>query len=62
MGYLKVEPGLDRMFVVALLFVVYASIRYAVFDRLCLRMLRWTPGTGRHVLVGRRCGEPRAIT
>jgi sulfonate transport system permease protein len=43
---------LDRMFVVALLFVIYASISYALFDRLCLRLLRWTPRAGRDVIVG----------
>ena len=40
------------MFVVGLLFVVYASISYALFDRLCLRLLRWTPRAGRDVIVG----------
>jgi sulfonate transport system permease protein len=43
---------LDRMFVIALLFVLYASISYALFDRLCLRLLRWTPRAGRDVIVG----------
>jgi sulfonate transport system permease protein len=43
---------LDRMFIVALLFVIYASISYALFDRLCLRLLRWTPRAGRDVIVG----------
>jgi sulfonate transport system permease protein len=43
---------LDRMFVIALLFVIYASISYAIFDRLCLRLLRWTPRAGRDVVVG----------
>ena len=43
---------LDRMFVIALLFVIYASISYALFDRLCLRLLRWTPRAGRDVIVG----------
>jgi sulfonate transport system permease protein len=43
---------LDRMFVIALLFVIYASISYALFDRLCLRLLRWTPRAGREVIVG----------
>ena len=40
---------LDRMFVIALLFVIYASISYALFDRLCLRLLQWTPRAGREV-------------
>jgi sulfonate transport system permease protein len=43
---------LDRMFVVALLFVVYASISYAIFDRLSLRLLEWTPRAGRNIVVG----------
>ena len=43
---------LDRMFVIALLFVIYASISYALFDRLCLRLLQWTPRAGRDVIVG----------
>jgi sulfonate transport system permease protein len=43
---------LDRMFVIALLFVIYASISYALFDRLCLRLLQWTPRAGRGVVVG----------
>ncbi len=43
---------LDRMFVIALLFVTYASISYALFDRLCLRLLQWTPRAGRDVIVG----------
>jgi hypothetical protein len=40
------------MFVVALLFVVYASISYAIFDRLSLRLLEWTPRAGRNIVVG----------
>ena len=43
---------LDRMFVIALLFVIYASISYLLFDRLCLRLLQWTPRAGRDVIVG----------
>jgi sulfonate transport system permease protein len=43
---------LDRMFVVALLFVVYASISYAIFNRLCMRLLEWTPRAGRGIVVG----------
>jgi hypothetical protein len=34
---------LDRMFFVALLFILYASISYAIFNNLSLRLLRWAP-------------------
>ena len=43
---------LDRMFLVALLFVLYASITYAAFNRLSLALLRWAPRAGREVVVG----------
>ena len=43
---------LDRMFVVALLFVLYASVSYAIFDRLSLRLLHWMPSAGREIIVG----------
>jgi sulfonate transport system permease protein len=43
---------LDRMFVIGLVFVLYASVSYALFDRLCLRMLRWMPRAGRDLVVG----------
>ena len=43
---------LDRMFVVALLFVIYASISYAIFNRVCMRLLDWTPRAGRGIVVG----------
>jgi sulfonate transport system permease protein len=43
---------LDRMFVVALLFVIYASISYAIFNRICMRLLDWTPRAGRGIVVG----------
>jgi sulfonate transport system permease protein len=44
---------LDRMFFVALLFVLYASVSYAIFDHLSLRLLRWAPRAGRdEVVVG----------
>jgi sulfonate transport system permease protein len=43
---------LDRMFVVALLFVIYASISYAIFNRVCMRLLAWTPRAGRGIVVG----------
>lgn len=38
---------LDRMFFVALLIVIYTSISFAVFDRLTLALLQWTPRQGR---------------
>jgi hypothetical protein len=31
------------MFLVALIFVVYASLSYALFDRISRRMTRWVP-------------------
>jgi sulfonate transport system permease protein len=40
---------LDRMFFVALLFVLYASVSYAIFDRLSRRWLDWTARSGRAV-------------
>ena len=43
---------LDRMFVVALIFVFYASVSYAIFDRLAARLLRWTPRAGRVIAHG----------
>jgi ABC-type nitrate/sulfonate/bicarbonate transport system permease component len=43
---------LDRMFFVALLFIAYASVTYAAFNALSLRMLRWAPRSGREVVVG----------
>jgi sulfonate transport system permease protein len=43
---------LDRMFVVALLFVLYASVSYAVFDRLSLKLLQWMPRPSREIVVG----------
>jgi sulfonate transport system permease protein len=43
---------LDRMFVVALLFVLYASVSYAVFDRLSLKLLEWMPRPGREIVLG----------
>ncbi len=41
--YAQAYGFVDRMFFVALLFVLYASITYAVFDRISLRLLRWAP-------------------
>jgi sulfonate transport system permease protein len=43
---------LDRMFFVALLFILYASISYAIFNNVSLRLLRWAPQAGGDVLVG----------
>ncbi|MFO1349340.1 MAG: ABC transporter permease subunit [Gammaproteobacteria bacterium] len=43
---------LDRMFVVALIFVLYASISYALFDRLSARLLQWMPRAGRIIAHG----------
>lgn len=43
---------LDRMFLVALLFVLYASITYVAFNALSLRMLRWAPRSRSEVVVG----------
>jgi sulfonate transport system permease protein len=38
---------LDRMFLVALLFILYASVSYAIFDGLSRRLLRWMPRAAR---------------
>jgi sulfonate transport system permease protein len=43
---------LDRTFLVALIFVLYASISYWLFARLSARMLQWTPRAGRATAVG----------
>jgi sulfonate transport system permease protein len=43
---------LDRMFVVALVFVLYASVSYAIFNHIALRMLAWMPRAGADVVVG----------
>ena len=50
--YFEQFAYLDRMFVVALLFVIYASISYAIFNRVCMRLLEWTPRAGRSIVVG----------
>jgi sulfonate transport system permease protein len=42
---------LDRMFFVALLFVLYASVSYALFNALALRLLRWAPRAARETIV-----------
>jgi sulfonate transport system permease protein len=33
----------DRMFLVALLFVLYASLSYALFDKLSRKLTDWAP-------------------
>ena len=43
---------LDRMFVVALLFIVYASVSFALFSRLSDKLLEWTPRSGRTSAIG----------
>lgn len=50
--YSEAFAYLDRMFVVALLFVLYASISYAIFNRLSLKFLQWMPRAGRETVVG----------
>lgn len=41
--YAQTYGFVDRMFFVALLFVLYASVTYALFNRISLHMLRWAP-------------------
>jgi len=47
LGYILVYSQqfgyVDRMFFVALLFIVFASISYALFNRLSLHLLQWAP-------------------
>jgi sulfonate transport system permease protein len=47
LGYILVYAQqfgyVDRMFLVALLFVIYASISYAVFNAISSRLLAWAP-------------------
>ena len=43
---------LDRMFLVALVFVVCACVSYAAFDRLARRMLTWMPRSSADLIVG----------
>ena len=38
---------LDRMFLVALIFILYASVSYWLFAKLSARMLQWMPRAGR---------------
>lgn len=43
---------LDRMFLVALIFVLYASVSYWLFEKLSARMLQWMPRAGRPTALG----------
>jgi len=38
---------LDRMFLVALLFILYTSLSYVAVRRLAARLTDWVPRTGR---------------
>ena len=54
LGYILVYSQqygyVDRMFFVALLFIVYASISYALFNALSTRLMAWAPSAAaRHV-------------
>jgi sulfonate transport system permease protein len=42
---------LDRMMLMALLFILYASLSYAAFDALARRLLAWTPQTARGIVI-----------
>ncbi|WP_340109373.1 ABC transporter permease [Pikeienuella sp. HZG-20] len=52
LGYILVYAQsygfVDRMFFVALLFVLYASISFALFNKISARMLRWAPRAPGH--------------
>jgi sulfonate transport system permease protein len=43
---------LDRMFLVALVIVVYACVSYAAFNDVALKVLAWMPRGGADVVVG----------
>ena len=43
---------LDRMFLVALIFILYASVSYWLFAKLSARMLQWMPRAGRMTALG----------
>jgi sulfonate transport system permease protein len=43
---------LDRMFLVALIFVLYASVSYWLFEKLSARLLQWMPRAGRTTALG----------
>lgn len=45
--YSQLYGFVDRMVVVALLFVLYAVLSYLLFDRVSRRLTRWVPGGGR---------------
>jgi sulfonate transport system permease protein len=43
---------LDRMFLVALIFILYASVGYWLFAKLSAKMLQWMPRAGRMTALG----------
>ena len=43
---------LDRMFLVALIFILYASVSYWLFAKLSAKMLQWMPRAGRMTAPG----------
>ncbi len=43
---------LDRMFLVALIFILYASVSYWLFAKLSAKMLQWMPRAGRMTALG----------
>ena len=43
---------LDRMFLIALVIVVYACVSYAVFNQVALKALAWMPRGSTDVVVG----------
>jgi sulfonate transport system permease protein len=43
---------LDRMFLVALIFILYASLSYWLFAKLSAKMLQWMPRAGRMSALG----------
>ncbi len=43
---------LDRMFLVALIFILYASVSYWLFAKLSAKMLQWMPRAGRVTALG----------
>ncbi|MGW1551571.1 ABC transporter permease [Streptomyces sp. NPDC002346] len=51
LGYIEAQANqfalLDRMFVVALLFLLLASVSFLVFNLVCRPLLAWAPGGGR---------------
>ena len=49
LGYILVYAQqfgyVDRMFFIGLLFIVFATISYAIFNSISARMLQWAPRT-----------------